>query len=292
MAARATPNAGAAVTMRDLEGDLSNLQRVVEFLPIEQLFKEKSHTVKAVSRAWRTAARRALTRGRWKPLRTLEEGGELICSEASNVEPERSAFERDAREAWALYPGEVLLLLLDCNTPVLNQYIDDFYRHACDFLSLVVEPTKQGFASIVAAFEKALQLGRSRTGYGHRRGAILCLLMRWTRQAVPGSFSNDTIYALAARLATPEWLGDELGRWADPASAAKVVDELIVYYYDDWHPRYDDLARAMSVNWADSEKRARFVARFVERQAQEDADIATADAEAPPIVDDGMYNHL
>ena len=116
--------------------------------------------------------------------------------------------------------------------------------------------------------------------------------MRWTRQAVPGSFSNDTIYALAARLATPEWLGDELGRWADPASAAKVVDELIVYYYDDWHPRYDDLARAMSVNWADSEKRARFVARFVERQAQEDADIATADAEAPHIVDDGMYNHL
>ena len=38
------------------------LQRVVEFLPIEQLYKEKSHTVKAVSRAWRTAARRALTR--------------------------------------------------------------------------------------------------------------------------------------------------------------------------------------------------------------------------------------
>ena len=26
--------------MRDLEGDLSMLQRVVEFLPIEQLFKE------------------------------------------------------------------------------------------------------------------------------------------------------------------------------------------------------------------------------------------------------------
>ena len=50
--------------MRDLEGDMSILQRVVGFLPIEQLYKEKSHTVKAVSRAWRTAARRALTRGR------------------------------------------------------------------------------------------------------------------------------------------------------------------------------------------------------------------------------------
>ena len=76
MAARMTPNASAAaratpiasdvrsVTMRDLEGDMSILQRVVGFLPIEQLYKEKSHTVKAVSRAWRTAARHALTRGR------------------------------------------------------------------------------------------------------------------------------------------------------------------------------------------------------------------------------------
>merc|ERR1739841_396919 len=92
MAARATPSASAVrpVTMRDLEGDLSVLQRVVEFLPIEQLYKEKSHTVKAVSRAWRTAARRALTRGRWKPLRTLEDRGQLICSEAydERLEPE------------------------------------------------------------------------------------------------------------------------------------------------------------------------------------------------------------
>ena len=79
---------------------------------------------------------------------------------------------------------------------------------------------------------------------------------------------------------------------ADPALAAKVVDVLINDYHHNWHPRYDDLARSMSANWTDSGKRARFVARFVERQAQEDADIATADAEAPPIADDGMYNHL
>ena len=278
MAARATPNAGAAVTMRDLEGDLSNLQRVVEFLPIEQLFKEKSHTVKAVSRAWRTAARRALTRGRWKPLRTLEDRRELTLETGRWIlETEtRHAFDRDAREAWALYPGEVLLLLLGCNTLA-----------GCDYLSLVVEPTNKGFGSIVAALEKAFQLKRSCIG------AVLCLLDEWTRQAM-GYVPNDdnVIYFQKERLATPEWLGDALGRWEDPASAAKVVDDLIGYYDEDWHPRYDDLARSMSVNWADSEKRARFVARFVERQAQEDTDIATADAEAPHIVDDGMYNHL
>ena len=280
MAARATPNASAVVTMRDLEGDLSLLQRVAEFLPIEQL--EKSHTVKAVSRAWRTAARRALTRGRWKPLRSLEEGGELICSEASNVEPERSAFERDAREAWALYPGEVLLLLISWNALVSNNY-----------LALVVEPTKQGFGSIVAAFEKMLQLRWSRTSTSGNVGAVLYLLVDWIRRAMPGSLPNGTTLLIpGGTLATPEWLGDALGHWTDPALAGKVVDVLIEDYVDDWHPRYDDLARSMSVNWADSGKRARFVARFVERQAQEDADIATADAEAPHIVDDGMYNHL
>ena len=268
--------------MRDLEGDLSILQRVAEFLPIEQLYKEKSHTVKAISRAWKTAARRALTRGRWKPLRTLEEGGELICSEASNVEPERSAFERDAREAWALYPGEVLLLLISWNALVSNNY-----------LALVVEPTKQGFGSIVAAFEKMLQLRWSRTSTSGNVGAVLYLLVDWIRRAMPGSLPNGTTWLIpGGTLATPEWLGDALGHWTDPALAVKVVDVLIEDYVDDWHPRYDDLARSMSVNWADSGKRARFVAPFVERQAQEDADIATADAEAPHIVDDGMYNHL
>ena len=224
--------------------------------------------MKAVSRAWRTAARRALTRGRWKPLRTLEDRGQLICCEVydERLEPEACrAFTRDAREAWALYPGEVLLLLISWNALVSNNY-----------LALVVEPTKQGFGSIVAAFGKAMQLERSSID------AILYLLGQWMRQAMPGSlgsFPNDTMYLERERLASPEWLGDELGRWADPAMAAKVVDELIVYYYDDWHPRYDDLARAMSVNWADSKKRARFVGRLAMRQLQEDSAMMKLDSD-------------
>jgi len=270
--------------MRDLEGDLSILQRVAEFLPIEQLYKEKSHTVKAISRAWKTAARRALTRGRWKPLRTLEDRGKLWLTAPESFrlnDPERwGSSIRDAREAWALYPGEALLLILNWNHHV-----------ARDYLLLVNEPNKQGFGSIVAAFEKSLQLKRR-----NYSDAILCLLGEWMRQAMPGSLPDDTMPRSMRlereRLASPEWLGDALGRWADPALAAKVVDVLINDYHHNWHPRYDDLARSMSANWTDSGKRARFVARFVERQAQEDADIATADAEAPPIADDGMYNHL
>ena len=247
------------------------LQRVVEFLPIEQLYKEESHTVKAVSRAWRTAARRALTRGRWKPLLTLEDRCEITLETGSwTLETEtRHAFDRDAREAWTLYPGDVLLLLLHCHTLAMF-----------DYLSLVVEPSKQGFGSIVAAFGKVMQLERSCTG------AILYLLCQWMRQAVPDSVPN------IERLATPEWFGDALGRWADPALAAKVVDVLINDYHHNWHPRYDDLAGRMSANWADSGKRARFMGLLAERQYQEDEDMMMRDQEAPPIVDDGMYNHL
>ena len=278
--------------MRDLEGDLSVLQRVVEFLPIEQLYKEKSHTVKAVSRAWRTAARRALTRGRWKPLRTLEDRGEqwLTAPESFRLnDPERwGSSIRDAREAWALYPGEALLLILNWNHHV-----------ARDYLLLVTEPNKQGFGSIVAAFEKALLLGRSRTISTRYqlgcREAVLYLLGQWMRQAMPGSFTIgplDTMYLERERLAAPEWLGDELERWEDPALAVTVVDVLIEYYHEDWHPRYEDLAASMSANWADSGKRLRFMGLLADRQYQEDEDMMMRDQEAPHIVDDGMYNHL
>ena len=277
--------------MRDLEGDLSILQRVVEFLPIPSSTCSRN-TVKALSRAWRTAARRALTRGHWKPLRTLEDRG-VIGSETyyEQLEPEaRRAFDRDAREAWALYPGEVLLMLIS----------EWSVAAACDYLSLVVEPTKQGFGSIVAAFEKALQLGKTRTISSTRYGlscreAVLYLLGQWMRQAMPGSFTIgplDTMYLERERLAAPEWLGDELGRWEDPALAVTVVDVLIEYYHEDWHPRYDVLAGSMSANWTDSGKRARFMGLLAERQYQEDEDMMMRDQEAPHIVDDGMYNHL
>ena len=47
------------------------VQRFVECLPFDEAVR-----IKAVARPFRTAARRALTRGRWRPLRFLDERGE------------------------------------------------------------------------------------------------------------------------------------------------------------------------------------------------------------------------
>lgn len=164
------------------------LQRLLEFLPFEQFFEEASHTVKVVSRAWRTAARRALTRGHWKSLRVLFDRGKLMCDGASDVAPEaRRAFDRDAREAWALYPEEVTILSNSWGSLTTSKY-----------LSLVVEPTKQGFRSIVAVFETVLQCSR-----GSRHAPwLMFLLWRWLDRALPDTFGGQN--STFERIATPE----------------------------------------------------------------------------------------
>ena len=152
---------------------------------------------------------------------------------------------------------------------------------ARNYLLLVVEPTKQGFRSIIAAFEDVKQSSRGRPYIGN----LMDVLCQWLRQALPDSFGGDgdRPYSTFERIATPEWLGDELGRWADPALAAEVINNVtrkyfsMYYDYNDWHPRYDDLARTMSANWADSGKRARFVALLAQSQAPEDAEVMMRD---------------
>ena len=53
-------------------------QRCVEFLPFAEVHAE----IKQVSKATRKAARRALTRGRWKPIRYVAEEGLAFCTPA------------------------------------------------------------------------------------------------------------------------------------------------------------------------------------------------------------------
>ena len=232
--------------MRDLEGDLSIAAR--RGVPAHRaVVQGKVSHGESVSRAWKTAARRA-------PARALE----------------TAAHPRGPRQARSEMPLNYGLLTTSCRE-VLHGWSS---FAACDYLSLVVEPTKQGFGSVVAAFEKAFQVERSSISF------YLYLLGEWTRQAMPGSLPNGP--PGPGGTSNPEWLlalGTE-------ALAAKVVDVLIEDYVAGTLGTTTSRAACRELGGQQEAGRPRGCS--YERQLQEDADIATADAEAPPIVDDGM----
>ena len=95
-------------------------QRCVEFLPFAEVHAE----IKQVSKATRKAARRALTRGRWKPIRYVAEEGLAFCTPArpaddrmdvdrSDINPPPPATSATFREAWALDPALVVGVICD-----------------------------------------------------------------------------------------------------------------------------------------------------------------------------------
>ena len=81
------------------------VERCLESLP----FEEVHTTVKQVSKEVRSAARRSLTRGRWRPVKYVLENA--IVTNALE-RPSSAAQTAQFREAWALDPGLVLLELV------------------------------------------------------------------------------------------------------------------------------------------------------------------------------------
>ena len=212
------------------------VQRFVEYLPFDEVTK-----IKAVARPFRTAARRALTRGRWRPLRFLYEHGESATRESIAGTVRLSSDEVDLlHEAWAIAPGKVLRIILDWQpvdtyiASVFLRYVEPGTRYQQDMdelrkcprtttclLSSFARPDG-GFARVVAAFEycnsKLIDLPlRDRT-----RVKMVRLLVIWLGVAHHDVF-NAGYRRNVAKLASPEWLGNELELWANPIEAAKFV---------------------------------------------------------------------
>jgi hypothetical protein len=84
------------------------VQRVVEFLPCEFVTKE----VKSVSKATAAAARTALTKGRWRPIKLVAARGLDFCVLVRGGFQWSAASEARAhatfQAAWALDPGLTL----------------------------------------------------------------------------------------------------------------------------------------------------------------------------------------
>ena len=91
------------------------VQKCVEFLDFDLV----SGDLKAVSKATLVVARRALTRGRWRPFRYVAEQGLAAVSDIDHraffLEPP-AAVCVPCREAWALDPALVIRLICDWDT--------------------------------------------------------------------------------------------------------------------------------------------------------------------------------
>ena len=219
------------------------VQRFVEYLPFDEVTK-----IKAVARPFRTAARRALTRGRWRPLRFLDERGEGATRESIRISGPAplSSDEVDLlHEAWAIAPGEVLRIILDWYQPhepsstylasVFLRYVEPGIRYQQDIdelrkcprtttclLSFLARPDG-GFARVVAAFESCNSKLIDLPLRDEARKRMVWLLCTWLTRAHHDVFQPGLPRSNIPILASPEWLGNELELWANPIEAAKFV---------------------------------------------------------------------
>ena len=216
------------------------VQRFVEYLPFDEVTE-----IKAVARPFRTAARRALTRGRWRPLRFLDERGKSATRESiriSGAAPLTSDEVDLLHEAWAIAPGEVLRIILHWQpgtqdtyfASVFLRYVEPGLRYQQDIeqlqkcprtttclLSSFAQPDG-GFARVVAAFEYCNSKLIDLPVRHDARLKMVELLVEWLNRCRHDVFrwgSRSNI----PKLASPEWLGNELELWANPIEAAKFV---------------------------------------------------------------------
>jgi hypothetical protein len=226
------------------------LTKCLAFVP----FDEVHTTAKQVSRGLRSAARRALTKGRWRPLKFLcargrDElfaafeltGDNTVNNEKRWAKPVISDETRALfREAWALAPGECLLEVSSWPPPDEN-----FGPHimslegALRFLDVVV-PSIDGIGQIIKALacDRVRRVQPSYTtadlGLGPE-GWTGGLMNMWLSKIHSLNHGTDT-----RRLTLLQESQADLGlfTWDDPRAAARfLLDRSHCFVYDEYMRR-------------------------------------------------------
>ena len=265
-------------------------QRIVEFLPFDEVCGPSALLVrryasrryygkrclKAVSRCFRTAARRALTRGHWRPIRRLEQDGitHLVAQQDTGFSHHMWDNPPFLRDAWAADPGATMVVLLTDRT-----YSDrgPWGHHlglgnvclASNFL-LLVEPNddafhrdSDGFKRILSAFEYAFGAVRS----GGLLYQFLWGWFDWWSEDEDGFDTPNGYCQLFCKIAKDP-LGPALEAWSNPRLAAQFVLDSVEFMEGGepwWEPwGYDALhltryGLLMSSEWEDRDKARRFV---------------------------------
>ena len=244
------------------------VERCLEFLPFEDL-----HTnVKQLSKAMRSAARRCLTCGRWRPIRYVVE--EAIVANALHGSLATAA-SAQFRAAWALDPGLVLLELILLWRNEKDSHEDDdrgmtpdvfydwdrshFQPSVARFLAHV-EPSIDGLGRFTMALERLEIHFRGRSRF---RGEMsVSLLSLWTKRLGDSTLIDDSGREMNMNeLLNPESLvGSGLESWAEPKDVAKFLHWLRYWSYDADYQSLLTAARALSRNWQNRRKADAFVA--------------------------------
>ena len=252
------------------------VERCLEFLPFEEV-----HTnVKQVSKVVRSAARRSLTRGRWRPIKYVLENA--IVTNALE-RPSSAAETAQFRAAWALDPGQVLLELVVLWNNKRESHAEGpngiasatfwiwdrgafptgvgavFRPSVARFLALV-EPSIDGLGRLTMALESVEHHLETRGRGRYRAEMPITLLRLWMERlgdfALLGDYHREITLD---ELLNPESLvGSGLESWAEPSDMASFIFWLREWDSDEIH-RLSDIALALSRNWQDRRKAAAFV---------------------------------
>ena len=261
--------------------------RSLEFLSLV----DAASLAKQLSKGTRGAARRALTRGRWRPVCAVALTGQATIEgvmggywkidgnpqAGKRTWQEQLAGLSDAsralfREAWALEPAEVLF--------TINLWTRDSFDASYLFLCHV-EPSADGVDRVLAACEYSHREFARRAGHSGRPSLAEDAD---ERECLPSELVGAWLRGLGARLffhQQPTLFGEHLECWEDPAQAAGFVwasspdcgrewlhesmygsEEYGMY--GEGIPNYIvDKARAYCSRWDDQIKKATFLRQFM-----------------------------
>ena len=262
--------------------------RCVEFLALG----DAASLAKQISKGTRGAARRALTRGRWRPVCEVARNGKATIEgvmggywkiegnpqAGASTWQERLAGLSDAsralfREAWALEPAEVMF--------IINLWTRESYHEAYLFLCLV-EPSADGLRRVLAACEYSHRECARRAGHSGRPSLAEDAD---ERECLPSELVGAWLRGIGARLffhQQPTLFGEHLECWQDPAQAAGFIWAAVgqdwlhesMYGGEEYGggiPNYIiDKGRAYCARWEDQVKKATFLRQFMQIQLVSD----------------------
>ena len=238
------------------------VQKCVEFLDFDLV----SGDLKAVSKATRGVARRALTRGRWKPVRYVAAEGLAFCTPARPVEDLRHTFDPSDidppppaaatfREAWALDPALVVRAICDWNTDRIGRGSGSWHRfrimrargyYQARFLS-IVEPSADWLSRVISTLEGPylIQFESTNNGFGPGKWPFFpfCMLSALVEARDP----KISPWEMAPLI------GIGLEAWTDPILAARFTHRYFCFHLraestrimaGTWSDRWEDRAKA------------------------------------------------